>query len=314
MSDALFIVLGLAALGVGGDLLVRSAVSLGLRAGLSTLVTGLTIVALGTSAPELAVSLDAALVGSPGIALGNVVGSNFANIALVLGIIALMKPMAIDRFVLSRDLPVMLLAFLAIAATLLPDGRISALEGGVFLAAMLLYLVPVVWISRRRQSAGRLEDDPVELSASHGGLPGLMGQLVCGVALLAFGGHWLVQGGVNIAASLGVSEALIGMTVIAVGTSLPEITASVVSVLRGHGSMAVGNVVGTNIWNTFGVLGTTAAIAPLSQSEVNLTMLGMMGVAGVVLWIFCATSERISRWEGFALLSGYLVSQTLLFG
>ncbi|MDE0716274.1 MAG: calcium/sodium antiporter [Gammaproteobacteria bacterium] len=312
MKDILLILVGLGALAGGGELLVRAAVTLGLRAGLSSLVTGLTIVALGTSAPELAVSIDAALVGSPGIAIGNVVGSNFANIALVLAISAILLPIDIEPFVLRRDLPVMLLGFAAIAGTLLPDGRIGILEGLLLLSALLVYVVWVVRVSRRRQAGGINIDVAGDIAARES-LPGVLARLAGGILLLSLGGHWLVEGAVHIAARLGVSEALIGMTVVAVGTSLPEITASVISILRGHGSMAVGNIVGSNIWNTFCVLGTAAAITPLPRGDVSVAMLGIMAAAGVVLWIFCATSRQINRLEGAALLAGYIGCQAWLF-
>ncbi len=315
MKDALLILFGLAALGIGGEWLVRSAVSLGRRAGLSTLVTGLTIVALGTSASELAVSVDAALVGSPGIAIGNVVGSNFANIALVMAISALLMPMDIQPFLLRRDLPVMMLGFAGVPVVLLPDGLISTVEGVLLLSVLLAYVVAVIWVSRNLTAvAGAAGDGPApDILMERGGLIRISAQLVGGVLLLAFGGHWLVQGGVNIASSLGVSEALIGMTLIAVGTSLPEIVTSVVSILRGHGCLAVGGIVGSNIWNTFGVLGITAVIQPLSQSDVTVSMLAGMAVAGAVLWLFSATGRHINRWEGLALLTGYFVFQALLF-
>ncbi len=309
MTEIYLVLGGLLALYGGGELLVRAAAAIGLRAGLSTLVTGLTIVALGTSAPELAVSIDAALVGSPDIAIGNVVGSNFANIALVLAIAALLTPVAIESFVLRRDLPVMMFGFLAIAATLLPDGHISLIEGLVFLGLLVLYVSWVIRVSRRQLADSAEENDPVE----HESLGLLLLTLVGGIILLSLGGHWMVEGAVHIADRLGVSEAVIGMTVVAVGTSLPEITASVISILRGHGAMAVGNVVGSNIWNTFGVLGATAVVAPLPQGDISLSMLGVMGAAGVVLWIFCFTSRQVNRWEGVALLAGYITCQAWLF-
>ncbi len=309
MTDILLVLAGLLALYAGGELLVRAAAALGLRAGLSILVTGLTIVALGTSAPELAVSIDAALVGSPDIAIGNVVGSNFANIALVLAIASLLTPIAIESFVLRRDLPIMMLGFIAIAATLLPDGRISLLEGAAFLAFLTIYIAWVIRVSRRQLAGSAEENDPIV----HEPLAKEVAKLVGGILLLSLGGHWMVEGAVHIAARLGVSEALIGMTVVAVGTSLPEITASVISILRGHGAMAVGNVVGSNIWNTFGVLGATAVVSPLPRGDISLSMLAVMGLAGVVLWIFCFTSRQVNRWEGAALLAGYVACQAWLF-
>jgi len=272
---------------------------------------------INVSLREEALALDEIVVtgtagGTQRRAIGNVVGSNFANIALVLAISAILLPIDIEPFVLRRDLPVMLLGFAAIAGTLLPDGRIGTLEGLLLLSALLVYVVWVVRVSRRRQAGGINIDVAGDIAARES-LPGVLARLAGGILLLSLGGHWLVEGAVHIAARLGVSEALIGMTVVAVGTSLPEITASVISILRGHGSMAVGNIVGSNIWNTFCVLGTAAAITPLPRGDVSVAMLGIMAAAGVALWIFCATSRQINRLEGAALLAGYIGGQAWLF-
>ncbi len=311
MRDLIVIVIGLVALYGGGELLVRAAVEIGRRVGLSSLVTGLTIVAAGTSAPELAVSVDAALVGSAGIAIGNILGSNFANIALVLALSAVLRPIDIERGVLRRDLPVMMLAFMAMGFLILHGAHMSAWEGAILLLALVVYVWHVIRVSRRQLGNDARDDDPADAPP-----PGpllILCMLVAGVGLLSLGGHWLVDGAVNIADRLGVSEALIGMTVAAVGTSLPEVTASLISILRGHGSMAVGNVVGSNIWNTLGVLGVTAVVAPLPQGDISIAMLGVMFGAGAVLWVFCLTSRQINRVEGVVLLVGYLVCQGLLF-
>ena len=306
MIDFFLVTAGLALLYAGGELLVRGAVAIGLRCGLSPLVTGLTIVAFGTSAPELAVSIDAAVVGSTEIAIANVVGSNFANIALVLALSALLVPIAIDRKVLYRDIPVMLGGFV-ISILMLLDGEVGLLDGALLLAGLVGYIGFV--ISHSRSEYVVLEDqEPGAFS-----LTTTVFMLIGGVAVLVLGGHFLVEGAVHIASSLGVSEAVIGMTVVAVGTSLPEITASLVSIIRGHSGMAVGNVVGSNIWNTFGVLGVTSSIIPLQQGQVSALMLGTMVGAGVVLWVFCRTRSTLSRVEGGIMLAGYIACQTWLF-
>ena len=310
MRDLLLIAIGLSVLYAGGELLVRAAVDLGRRAGLSTLVTGLTIVALGTSAPELAVSVYAVLAGSSDIAIGNVVGSNFANIALVLALTAILKPIDIEPSALRRDLPIMMLCFFVVGAMLLPDGIIQRWEGGALLVALTGYILWLVRVSRRQFGISVPE---ATLSVSPDRLGKMLLMLVGGIIMLSLGGHWLVGGAVQIAARLGVSEAVIGMTVVAVGTSLPEITATLISILRGHGAMAVGNVVGSNIWNTLGVLGVTAMVAPLPRGDVSMEMLLMMVVAGLMLWLFCATSKRIIRLEGVVLLAGYIACQVWLF-
>jgi len=303
LIQILLVISGLVALYFGGELLVRAAVQIGMRLGLSSLVVGLTIVAFGTSAPELAVSLDAALVGSAEIAISNVVGSNLANIALVLALSALLVPIVIDKNVLARDLPVMFVGFAAIWLMLF-DGVINRLEGGLLLTALVAYLLYVIRCSRSSEAEESKETIEPFWKVS------LM--LVFGVVFLAAGGHWLVEGAIDIASFLGVSEAVIGMTVVAIGTSLPEITASLISIKNGHCSMAVGNVVGSNIWNSFGVLGATSLVLPLEQGGVNYLMLGMMAVAGVVLWVFCRTCYQLSRVEGGLLLIGYIVAQGVL--
>lgn len=297
---------GLIALYAGGELLVRTAVVIGAWLGLSTLVTGLTIVALGTSAPELAVSVDAAIFGSTEIAISNVIGSNFANITLVLALSAVMLPIVIEPLVLQRDLPIMLAGFV-ISLLMILDGEIGQVDGVILLFGLLAYLTYVIWHARRQRITERLESRLTPSATI------TLIQLVGGILLLSYGGHSLVKGAVNIAQAIGVSEAVIGMTIVAVGTSLPEITASVISILRGHGSMAVGNVVGSNIWNTFGVLGIAATIVPLDRGQVTYAMIGAMLGAGILLWIFCRTRYQIARREGGILLIGYFACQVYLF-
>lgn len=297
---------GLVALYAGGELLVRAAAVVGTWLGLSSLVTGLTIVALGTSAPELAVSIDAALIGSTEIAISNVVGSNFANIALVLALSALFVPISIEPLVLSRDLPIMLVGFVTIMLMLM-DASVSQGDGLVLLTGLVFYLGYVIWYTRQQRIVDSTEEGrPRSVSIT-------LAQMLGGTLLLSTGGHWLVQGAVNIAQILGVSEAVIGMTIVAIGTSLPEITASLISILRGQASMAIGNVVGSNIWNTFAVLGVTAAVVPLDRGQVTDTMLGAMFGAGILLWIFCRTRYQIGRGEGGILMAGYIACQVYLF-
>lgn len=301
----LFLVLGLVALYVGGELLVRGAVQIGEWLRLSYLVIGLTIVAFGTSAPELAVSLDAAVVGSPAIALANVVGSNLANMALVLGLSALILPMTIDRIVLIRDLPVMFGGFVAMTLMLL-DRKIGAMDGGLLLLGLAGYLVAVIWHSRRQSQQ---VEEALAVPDVHTSVLVTLLMIAGGVVLLTAGGHWLVGSAVDLAARLGMSEAAIGMTIVAVGTSLPEITASLIAVARGHGSMAIGNVVGSNIWNTFGVLGVTGLIVPLDQGSLSGAMVMAMIACGLLLWVMCRTRFYLSRLEGGLLLAGFVFSQ-----
>ena len=307
VKEALLVIGGLSILVIGGGMLVNVAAALGKLLRLSPIVTGLTIVALGTSAPEFAVSIDAALVGSPGIAIGNVVGSNFNNVAVVLAVSAILVPVAIGHEVLRRDIPVMFAGYAALAGVMLPDGVVSRWEGLFLVAAMVTYLVVVIRISRSGQQ--EICEDTVVL----GSVAGLLLRLLAGIILLSVGAHWLVAGGIGLATLFGVSEALIGVTVVALGTSLPELASAVIAIIRGHVAMSVGGIVGSNIWNTFGVLGTTAVIVPLSQGEVSVTMLLIMAVTGVLLWKFCATSRQIDRWEGVVLLVTFFACEYILF-
>ncbi len=313
MIDAFIFIIALVVLVLGGGILVHASEALGSRMGLSPLVSGLTIVAFGTSAPEFAVSIDAALVGSPGIAIGNVIGSNFNNVAVVLAISAILLPVAIDRQVLTRDIPVMLAGYAAIAGIMLPDGMISRREGLFLLAAMVIYIAFVIHQTRGEQRQARSQNEVFDEVSNPESILKLLLRLTAGVILLSLGAHWLVDSGIALASLFGISEALIGVTVIALGTSLPELTAAVIAIMRGHAAMSVGGIVGSNIWNTFGVLGTTAIISPLPQGDVGLLMLLIMALASVALWIFCATSRQIDRWEGAVLLLGFFVCEYMLF-
>lgn len=303
ITTLLFLLVGLAALYSGGELLVRAAVQIGEWCHLTPLVTGLTIVAFGTSAPELAVSIDAALVGSSEIAIANVVGSNFANMALVLALSAVIAPVAIEKVVLHRDLPVMLVGFVLVIL-MMTDQSVGRFEGVILMVTLAGYLVYVIRQSRKFRKA--MDTDIPEV---HMTVPVTLLSLAGGVLLLALGGHWLVKGAVALASQLGLAEAVIGMTVVAVGTSLPELTASMISVVRGHGNMAIGNVVGSNIWNTLGILGLTSTVVPLSQGQVTSAMVLAMVTAGVLLWILCRTRFQLSRIEGWLLLTGFLLAQ-----
>ena len=304
MSPLILIPLGLVALYIGGELLVKAAIGFGLRSGLSTMVIGLTLVAFGTSAPELAVSLDAALLGSSDIALANVVGSNMANIALVLALTVLMKSMAIDSITLKRDLPVMLAAFLMFTL-LLHDRSLDRIDGMLLIAALVIYVIYVV-----THPSGKVEIDTDEKDQT---IFKLCVFFAGGIAFLALGGHWLVAGAIDIAKQLGVSEAVIGITVVAIGTSLPEITASVVATARGHAGLALGNVVGSNIWNSFLVLGATASITPVPAQSLSWHMLLVMISVGILLWVFCRSRYTLSRLEGAFLLTIFVAYQIFLF-
>jgi cation:H+ antiporter len=253
---ALLFLAGIVLLVVGADLLVRGASRLSLSAGLSPLVVGLTVVALGPSAPELAVSMKAAVAGSTGMAFGNVVGSNIANVLLILGLAALAAPLGIAPAVLRRDLP-FLLAVSLMAALLALDGRLGPVDGLLLLATGAAHVV----VSLRQERTASSGPDPEGPSAQGGGPLVDALSIGGGLALLVGGAHLLVGAATTVARSLGVSDLVVGLTVVAVGTSLPEIAASVLASIRGQREIAVGNVVGSNVLNLAIVLALTAIVA-----------------------------------------------------
>lgn len=308
---------GLVLLIGGGELLVRGAVGVATRLGVSPLVIGLTLVGFGTSTPELVTSVQAALSGSPGIAYGNVVGSNIANILLILGIAALLTPIAVASQALRRDGLVMLavaVVFAACAAAF-PLGRVV---GIVFLAALCLYVYLAFQQERVAVAPdhGAVYDKSLALEQVDAGLSperprssslwaGLLIALG-GLVLVVLGGNFLVGGAVALARGFGISETVIGLTIVAVGTSMPELVTSVVAALKRQGDVAFGNIVGSNIYNIIGIGGFTALIAPgaVPVEIVRFDNLVMIGVS-VVLLLVAHTGLRISRAEGAVLVALY---------
>ena len=306
LADSLAIAGGLVLLVAGADAFVRGAAALALRFGLPPLAVGLTVVAFGTSAPELAVSLEAALAGSGGLALGNVLGSNVANVGLILGLAALVRSAAVEPALLRRDVPVMLAASVALGALLL-DGRLGRLDGALLLLGLGLYLR----LTLKRSSTGTPDAPVLPETAGSGMSPTWRTAALTlgGLGALVFGADRLIAGATGVAASFGVPEAVVGLTLVAVGTSLPELATSLVAALRGESDLAVGNVVGSNIFNVFGVLGASALAAPLAASpggaEATLVaaaaVVGAAVLAGALMW----TGRRVERWEGAVLLGAY---------
>lgn len=302
-GTVLCLVAGLALLITGGDLLVRGAVRLAGRLGVSPLVIGLTLVGFGTSTPELVASVQAALVGAPGLAYGNIVGSNIANILLILGAAALLHPVSVPQPVLRRDGTMMLVATLAFAA-LAWAMPVTRLLGGALVCALVVYIVLTVRQERRRfaEDAATAERDP----QAQGGLAGPALLALGGLAMVLTGGVLLVDGAVGLARALGWSETLIGLTVVAIGTSAPELITSVVAALRRQGDVAFGNVVGSNIYNILGIGGATALVAPGAiPADLLLGDVPVMVLAALALMIFAWTNRRISSGEGAGLLMAY---------
>ncbi|MDR1854338.1 MAG: calcium/sodium antiporter [Azoarcus sp.] len=315
LTNALFFVLGLAALVLGAELLVRGAARLALSVGISPLVVGLTVVAFGTSAPELAVSIDAAFGGNADIAVGNVVGSNIANVLLILGISALIVPLAVHNQVIRQEAPIMVGASLLLLVFAL-DGDIDRFEGGVLFAALLVYTVYLIRQSRaasvteQEELAGDIPDTPWARRRSV-----QLALIVAGLVLLVAGAHWLVEAASAVARSLGVSDLVVGLTVVAVGTSLPELATSTVAALRGERDIAVGNIVGSNIFNICAVLGLSGLISPdgLHVPEAALaTDLWIMAATALACLPALFTDREISREEGGLFLAWYVAYATWL--
>ena len=291
---------GLALLVAAASVLVRGAAALALRLGLTPLVVGLTVVAFGTSAPELVVSVQAALAGAGGIAVGNVVGSNVANVGLVLAVAVLVRPLASDASLFRRDLPA-LVAVTVVAALLLADRQLGRWEGAALVAGLVAYLV---WSVRaaRRQSAG-VDLDPGLAPRGPAWRDALF--VAAGLGGLVVGADLFVDAAVRLAEAAGVSNAVIGLTVVAVGTSLPEFATTVVAVLRGESEIAVGNVVGSNLFNLLGILGAAALVRPLAAPGLEPLDVGVMAAFTLALAVMLWTGRRLVRAEGAALLAGY---------
>ncbi|GIG39295.1 calcium/sodium antiporter [Cellulomonas phragmiteti] len=307
------LVLGLVLLVVGGELLVRGGSGLGRAVGLSPLVIGLTVVAFATSAPELAVSVDAAVSGAPGIAVGNVVGSNISNILLVLGLAALVLPIAVRSQLVRVDVPVMVV-FSVLALVAAWDGAVSRPEGVVLLAALVAYVVMSLRIARRPGEQAPVDDAAAAPATDDDAPPRPrplrdVGLVLAGVALLVLGARLLVGSATTIAQAVGLSDLVIGLTVVAIGTSLPEVATSVIAAVRGEREMAIGNVLGSNIFNIGAVLGLTALIAPdgvpVADAAIRFDLPVMVVVALVVLPVVF-TGAQISRWEAVAFLAYYV--------
>jgi cation:H+ antiporter len=314
--DSLLLVLGLVLLIAGGDLLVRGAVRIAERLRLSPMIVGLTVVGMGTSMPELAASLQASLAGSPGIALGNIVGSNIANSLLILGVAALIAPIAVKTRTLWRDGGVGLLAVLVLLAAGTTVGL--SREAGI---AFLIMIVGYIYYAYRQERLGAAHSAAFDRAAAmEGGDPALIphdqpqGRLsialllfVAGLGLIVGGASLLVNSAIVIAGQLGVSDTVIGLTIVAVGTSLPELVTSAVAAWRKQGDIALGNVLGSNIYNILFIGGMTGAIAPTAvPASIMAFDLWVLLAVSVVVMVFAFSGGRLSRREGFALVAAYI--------
>lgn len=309
MTDAILLVAGgLVLLAIGGELLVRGSVGMATKLGISPLLAGLTIVGFGTSTPELATSVQAAMAGSPGIAVGNVIGSNIANILFILGVSALILPLSVNPASFKRD------SIALGGSALLCTGAVSmGVIGPVVGIILIACLVGYVYWAYKTESAvpcpegARHEAEAADHPVPAGSAPVLLvGMIIAGLAAAIFGAGWLVDGAVVLASAAGLSEAVIGLTVVAIGTSLPELIACVIAVLRKHEDVALGNIVGSNIYNILGILGITAMVQPITIPEeiARFDVWVMLGVTALLL-VQLRSGWRLSRAEGAVLVLLY---------
>ncbi len=314
LTFTLFI-LGLVLLIIGAELLVRGASQIATLIGISPLVIGLTVVAYGTSAPELAVGVHSAYVGQPDIAVGSVVGSNIFNILFILGISALITPLIVQQQLIKIDVPLMIVVSV-LAWILSLDGIINLTDGIILFLILIAYTIFSIQQSRKEskmiQEEYEKEFGIKKIKSKHSIIIQIL-LIIAGGAFLVLGSNWLVKGAVDIATFYGVSELVISLTVVAAGTSLPEVATSIVAAIKGEKDIAVGNVVGSNIFNILSVLGLTSIVAPngirVSPAALNFDIPIMTAVAVACLPIFF-TANKISRWEG-ALFFGYYFAYLL---
>jgi cation:H+ antiporter len=311
MPSALLIAAGLAALLAGAELLVRGAAALAARLGVRPIVVGLTVVAIGTSLPELAIGIDAVHQGSPGLAVGNIVGTNLVNILFVLGLSALIRPIAFDRRTLRFDLPAMTAASLALLVLAL-DGRLDRVDGLILAAGGLAYMVGIVRAGRREAEEETAPaapapggDDPPGRAAAASQLT----LLVAGIGLVLLGAELLVDGATDVARSLDVSDATIGLTVVAIGTSAPELVTTLTATVRGNRDIAIGNVLGSSVYNIALILAVTVLSAPAAiavpHAVIAADLLALAAVALITVPVLL-TGHRLSRAEGGAFVAAYL--------
>ena len=311
-----YVLIGLMLLVVGGEFLVRASVGLSFKLNLSKMVIGLTVVSFATSAPELLVSLQAALDGSPDIALGNVIGSNIANIALVLGLTAIISTLGIDSDFFKFNWPVMVLFSLGLYLALVNDAMISALEGFILFFALIAYLVLLIRRAKNARPTEEGQNDEIDAGLSKTSYFKIVVWLLIGGSALYFGSEWLVMGAKDLAKSVGVSDYAISVTVIAIGTSVPELAASIIAAMKKEKAISLGNLIGSNIFNIASVLGLTSMITPirvLDDSILN-NMFWLLGFAVVLLPLgYLPLKLELNRWKGLILFAAYCVFIGLAF-
>ncbi|OUS18002.1 hypothetical protein A9Q93_04360 [Nonlabens dokdonensis] len=309
-----YLIIGLVLLVIGGEFLVRSSVGLSLKLNLSKMIIGLTVVSFATSAPELIVSIQSALDGLSGLALGNVIGSNIANIALVLGATALIAPLAIDKDFFKFNWPWMMAFSVLLYVLLISGNNLVRWEGAVLLGFLILFIILLLRRARKKPEAINIEEELQEAVWWK-----IIVFLILGGLALWQGSELLVKGAVDIAASLGIPESIIAVSMVAVGTSVPELAASIIAALKKEKAISLGNLIGSNIFNIGSVLGITAIIQPIQIEEKGMGLLNndifwMLGIAFLLLpMAFLPKSYKISRYKGIIFLGAYLLFIYLAF-
>lgn len=306
--DVLYIIIGVTLVLVGADRLTEGASSLARRFGVPEIVIGLTIVACGTSAPEFFVSLMSALNGTPDMAVGNVVGSNIMNTMVIVGCAAMVAPMVISPSTVKKDIPFSVGASLLLIL-LTFDSAVSRLDGIILLVGFAAFMAYTLYQAKGGGNSTHNVNDNDNgnspLTTHHTPLTSII-WILLGLAGLVFGSDLFVDSASNVASTLGVSESVIGLTIVAGGTSLPELATSVVAARKGQSAIAIGNVIGSNVFNILLILGATATISPLQMEGITVIDMGVMMVSIVLVWLFSFTRYTVERWEGAVLVLGYL--------
>lgn len=306
------VVLGFTLLVIGGEFLVRSSVALSFKFNISKMVIGMTVVSFATSVPELLVSLQAALSGSPAIAINNVVGSNIANIGLVLGITAMVGSIAVDKSFYKLHWPVMMVFSIVLYYFMKNDNVLSAIEGAILFLGLCLFIIVLIKKTGKEETVEEVDDTLSTVSSFK-----IFIWLAIGAASLYFGSEWLVDGAKEIALSIGVSEAVIGVSLIAVGTSVPELAASVIAAAKQEKAISLGNLIGSNIFNIASVLGLTAIIKPIPVTEpliLSRDIFWMLGFAFILIpLVFIGKKFEINKFKGFCLVFAYGIFMLMLF-
>lgn len=317
--DIVYILLGLALLVKGGDYLVDGSVAIAKRAKLSEMVIGLTVVGFGTSMPELLVSAQSAWMGNSGIAIGNVVGSNISNIALILGLTSIVHVIPAQKITLKLDLPFMLLSFVLFVAIAMTGsvGRVTGVIGVLMLICFVSYQVRQSRKANKAKEIIAKENPEAHEEAEPMALWKAILLVIVSFLAMVFGANTLVEGASNIARLLGVTDRIIGLTIVAIGTSLPELFSSVMAAIKGKTDMAIGNIIGSGTFNILCVIGVSSIITPIMGTNIGFAFdYALMIFLGVLLWLFLRSKFILERWEGFVLTAIYIayLAKTIIIG